>query len=141
MSARQPDGRNRDATIAAIVRAGVPAVSAIYRFGSSVTDAARADSDVDVAVLALEPLDPLVRFDLQERVAAAIHRSVDLVDLRRASTVMASQVVTRGIVLDEPDPAARARFENFVYSSYARLNEERRAILERVRAEGTVYGR
>jgi hypothetical protein len=28
-----------------------------------------------------------------------------------------------------------------VYSAYARLNEERRAILERVAAEGTVYGR
>jgi predicted nucleotidyltransferase len=141
MSARQPDGRSRDATIAAVVRAGVPAVSAIYRFGSSVIDATRADSDIDIAVLAPEPLDPLVRFDLQERVASAIHRSVDLIDLRRTSTVMASQVVTQGVVLDEPDPAARARFEDFVYSSYARLNEERRAILERVRIEGTVYGR
>lgn len=143
MAAGQTGDRDqeRDATIRAIVRAAVPGVSAIYRFGSSVTGAMRADSDVDVAVLAPEPLDPLARFDLQEQIASAIHQSVDLVDLRRASTVMASQIVTGGLVVDEPDPAARARFEDFVYSWYARLNEERRGILERVRTEGSVYGR
>lgn len=43
MSVRKPDGLDRDATIVAIVRSGVPAVSAIYRFGSSVTEATHAD--------------------------------------------------------------------------------------------------
>jgi uncharacterized protein len=139
MTARPP--ADRDATIAALVRAAVPDVVAVYRFGSSVSGTDRPDSDVDVAFLAPRPLDAIARFDLQEQVASAIHRSVDLVDLRRASTVMASQVVTTGLVIDEPDPDARGRFEDYVYGAYARLNEERRGILERVAAEGTVYGR
>jgi uncharacterized protein len=114
---------------------------AVYRFGSSASDTARSDSDVDVALLGAAPLDPLARCDLQELLAAAIHRSVDLVDLRRASSVMAHQVVTTGLLLYASNEAERGRFEDFVYSAYARLNEERRGILDRIAAEGTVYGR
>jgi uncharacterized protein len=138
MTSGPPD--RRDATIVAVVRAAVPDAVAVYRFGSSVAGTDRPDSDVDVAVLAAQPLEPLDRFDLQERIASAIHRSVDLVDLRRASTVMASQVVTTGVVIDDLDPDLRGRFEDYVFSAYARLNEERRGILERVATEGTVYG-
>jgi hypothetical protein len=70
-----------------------------------------------------------------------VRRQVDLVDLRSATTVMASQIVTTGVLLYDGDPAARGRFEDYVYSAYARLNEERRGILQRIAAEGTVYGR
>lgn len=119
----------------------VPGVQAIYRFGSSVTGSTRPDSDIDLAVLVDRALDPRNRFDLQERLAARLGRSVDLVDLRRASTVLASQVITTGQLLYEGDGTSRGAFEDYVYGAYARLNEERRAILDRVADEGTVYGR
>lgn len=131
----------RDSVVTSILTESLPDILAIYRFGSSAHGAERRDSDIDVAVLADRPLNPLERFDLQERLAAAIHQSVDLVDLRHASTVMASQVVTTGILLHDPRPAERGQFEDYVFSAYARLNEERRGILERIVAEGTVYGR
>jgi len=133
--------RGLDETVVAILRDAVPTAVAIYRFGSSVEGLHRPDSDVDLAVLADHPLDSWGRFDLQERVAAAVRRQVDLVDLRSATTVMASQIVTTGVLLYDGDPAARGRFEDYVYSAYARLNEERRGILQRIAAEGTVYGR
>jgi hypothetical protein len=63
------------------------------------------------------------------------------VDLSGASPVLAIQVVARGELLYEGDPAARGEYEDLVFSTYARLNEERRGILERIAAEGTVYGR
>jgi len=63
------------------------------------------------------------------------------VDLRAASTVMAMQVVGPGTVLYESDPEERGRFEDLTFSLYARLNEERRGILDRVAREGSVYGR
>ena len=87
------------------------------------------------------PFDPLLRFDLQERLASALGQSVDLVDLRVASPVMAIQVVAKGRLLLDADASARGRFEDLTYGVYARLNEERRGILQRVAAEGTVYGR
>jgi len=141
MSGYADDSSARDRALLATVTASIPDVIAVYRFGSSVNGTERRESDVDLAVLATRPLDPLARFDLQECLAAAIRQSVDLVDLRRASTVMASQVVTTGVLIHDGDPAERGRFEDYVYGAYARLNEERRGILERVAAEGSVYGR
>jgi len=114
---------------------------AVYRFGSSARGEARTDSDCDLAVLCRTPLARLARFDLQEHLAAALGRDVDLVDLSTASPVLAVQAVFHGRLLAETDAAARGAFEDRVLSSYARLNEERRGILERVVAEGTVHGR
>jgi hypothetical protein len=87
------------------------------------------------------PLDTDVRFDLQERVALALRRTVDLVDLRAASPVMAIQVIAKGVLLYDGDAGPRGHFEDFVYGAHARLNEERKGILDRIAAEGTVYGR
>ncbi|HUR34610.1 MAG TPA: nucleotidyltransferase domain-containing protein [Vicinamibacterales bacterium] len=113
---------------------------AVYQFGSSVGGSTHRGSDVDVAVLADRPLAATDRFDLQERVAGRLGRDVDLLDLRSASTVMAMQVITTGELLFDGDPVSRGAFEDRAFSSYARLNEERRGILERIAAEGTIYG-
>jgi predicted nucleotidyltransferase len=123
------------------LRSAVPDLVAVYRFGSTSSGAAGPESDVDLAVLAHSRLDPQARFDLQDHLASVFRRPVDLVDLRAASTVMAMQVIGTGTVLCETDPVERARFEDLTFSLYARLNEERRGILERVAREGTVYGR
>ena len=77
----------------ATIRAAMPDVQAIYRFGSMTAGTAGPDSDLDLAVLGPHPLDPMVRFDLQEQLASVVRRSVDLVDLRAASPVMAMHLV------------------------------------------------
>jgi predicted nucleotidyltransferase len=122
------------------IRRHVPAAMVVYAFGSVATGEDMRDSDVDLAVLASRPIDSVERWTLQETLASEVHRSVDLVDLRRASTVMRAQVIANGRVLWEADPDARARFEATAFSAYARLNEERRGILEDVRSRGTVHG-
>ncbi len=131
--------RIRDAV--ATIRAAMPDVQAIYRFGSTAAGTDGPGSDLDLAVLCSLPINPVVRFDLQEQLASVLRRPVDLVDLRAASPVMAMQVLGEGELLLDSAPEARGRFEDHAYGSYARLNEERRGILERVAAEGTVYGR
>ena len=130
-----------DQVAVAAIRLAVPELVAVYRFGSSVSGERSPGSDVDLAVLATTPIDPMLRFDLQEQLASALHQSVDLVDLRAASPVMAILVIGKGRVLLDNDASARGRFEDLTYGVYARLNEERRGILQRVAAEGTVYGR
>ena len=135
------DDLTRDTAAVGIIRAAVPDVLAIYRFGSTATSSQGPDSDIDLAVLGPHPLDPLVRFDVQEQLASALRRSVDLVDLRAASPVMAMQVLATGHLLHDAAPDTRGLFEDRAFGTYARLNEERRGILERVAAEGTVYGR
>lgn len=127
--------------VVAAIRAAMPDLQAIYRFGSTAAGTDGPGSDLDLAVLGPRPLPPMMRFDLQEQLAAVVRRAVDLVDLRAASPVMAMQVLAAGELLDDSAPEARGLFEDRAYGTYARLNEERRGILERVSAEGTVYGR
>lgn len=129
-----------DATAVAEIRAALPEVVAIYRFGSSADGTAGRESDVDLAVLTTLPLDAAARFDLQERLVQALRQPVDLVDLRSVSPVMAIQVIARGVLLYDANAATRGAFEDRVFGAYARLNEERRGILDRIAVEGTVYG-
>jgi len=130
-----------DAISRALLAERIPGLMALYRFGSSVDGALRPDSDLDYAVLAPQPLAPVARFDLQEELAGRVRRSIDLVDLRSASTVMRMQVVSRGVRVDVRDPTGTDTFEIAVYAAYARLNEERREILADIARHGTVHGR
>jgi predicted nucleotidyltransferase len=134
------DDHGRDTATVGTICAALPEVQAIYLFGSTATGTDGLHSDIDLAMLGPGPLDPLLRFDLQEQLASALGRSVDLIDLRTASPVMAMQVLATGRLLHDADPEARGLFEDRAFGAYARLNEERRGILERIAAEGTVYG-
>jgi predicted nucleotidyltransferase len=135
------DQHARDRAAVAALRAAVPTLIAVYRFGSSATGAESPESDIDLAILSTEPLDAVARYDLQQDLSSTLHRQVDLVDLPAASPVMAIQVISKGQLLYDANAETRGRFEDLTYGMYARLNEERRAILQRVAREGTVYGR
>lgn len=124
----------------ALLVAALPDLQAVYLFGSHAVGQAGADSDLDLAVLAARPLDPLERWEVQESVAGLIGCDVDLVDLRAASDVLRAQVLAHGRVVFDADPPARQAFEAYALSSYALLNEERALILDDVRKRGYVYG-
>lgn len=117
-----------------------PDLIAIYLFGSSVQETTNLESDIDLAVLPINPIDPLERWTLTQDLANLLKSDVDLVDLRMASTVMRIQVISSGQCLYESNRYERDRFEDYVYSSYARLNEERKEIINEVKNRGTVYG-
>jgi predicted nucleotidyltransferase len=129
-----------DNALIEFVKQVIPDLIALYRFGSQTKGSARPESDVDLAVLACHPIPALRRFELTQELAAQLHRDVDLVDLRNASTVMRMQVISTGECLASRDETGRREFEMYTYSDYARLNEERRDILKRISATGLVYG-
>jgi len=129
----------QDVQLISMVKKAVPGLIALYRFGSQATGEARQESDVDLAILAAEPCVPQRLLALREELATLLHREVDLIDLRAASTVLRMQVLAHGECLDSVQDLAREQFEDAVYASYARLNEERRGILDDVRARGAVY--
>src|SRR5262245_34139697 len=123
-----------------LLKESLPDLIAVYVFGSRASRQPHSRSDVDVAFLSRSPLDPVARWQLQEQIAAVLGIQVDLVDLRRASTVLRKEVVATGELVWDGAPLERARFEMCVLSSYARLNEERAGILEDIRRRGTIYG-
>lgn len=122
------------------IRQSLPELIALYRFGSQAKGTARSDSDVDLAILARDPIPSIRLFELAQELATLLHREVDLVDLRTASTVMRMQVLSTGTCLYSPDEPARRTFEMYAYSDYARLNEERREIVKGITKRGLVYG-
>ena len=85
-----------DNALIEFVKQVIPDLIALYRFGSQTKGSARPESDVDLAVLARQPIPALRRFELAQELAAQLHRDVDLVDLRNTSTVMRMQVISTG---------------------------------------------
>jgi len=118
----------------------IPELIAIYQFGSQARGDASRSSDIDLAVLARAPISAETLFQIAQDLAIQLHRDVDLLDLRAASTVMRAQVIATGQCLDSKDEPARAEFEMYAYSNYARLNEERRDILRDIKERGLIYG-
>jgi predicted nucleotidyltransferase len=112
----------------------------VYLFGSVARGDANRESDVDLAVLSGQPLSAVTRFDLEGRLEEKLRRSVDLIDLRKASAVFRVPILKDATLLHEADPRRRAEFECFAFSNYARLNEERAGILEDIRRSGRVHG-
>jgi len=62
--------------------------------------------------------------------AARLRRDVDPVDMSRVSTVPRSQVVGHGRRVFTGDMLRAARCEMYTLSDYARLDEERRGVVD-----------
>lgn len=129
-----------DSALIEYLHTAIPGLIAVYRFGSEAKGTAGPHSDIDLALLARHPLANLHRFELAQALAVHLHRDIDLVDLRAASTVMRMQVLSTGICLATFDDQARRTFEMYSYADYARLNEVRRVIVRGITARGLVYG-
>ncbi len=126
--------------VVTILREALPQLRLVYLFGSQARGDAQPSSDVDLAVLTPTPLPPMLRFDLQERLASAANRDVDLIDLQSASTVLRVQVIEGGAVIFEVNKEDRWQFETRCLSEYAYLNDERAGILADIQNRGTIYG-
>lgn len=119
----------------------VPEVWSIYRFGSADTLFERSDSDIDLAILLLKPVNNLARWELAQDLARQLRRDVDLVDLRSASTVLRQQVFQHGQRIYCADRFLADEFESRTLSDYVRLNEMRRGILNDIYQRRRIYAR
>lgn len=112
----------------------------IYLFGSTVAGHDHQDSDIDIAFLSdQKQLDHYERFMVAQKVASRLHRDVDLVDLKQASTVFQAQVVSNGKVIYCTNEQKKAEYEWRALKMYAKLNEERTEILRNINESGSVY--
>lgn len=107
------------------------APSFIWLFGSGAKEALKPESDIDLAFFSDDELDSYQVFMFAQELAGLLGREVDLIDLKKASTVMKAQIVGKGKLIYEQDPLQRKIFAMRVFKEYALLNEERQLILER----------
>ncbi|WP_018877740.1 nucleotidyltransferase domain-containing protein [Thioalkalivibrio sp. ALE28] len=91
-----------------------PGVVCAYLFGSHSRGEARVGSDIDLAVLMVEPvaeglLNPLalLQMDLEDATGC----TVDLIDLQKAGADLIHRVLRDGVVVFESDAPRRVAFE------------------------------
>ncbi|AQQ55420.1 type VII toxin-antitoxin system MntA family adenylyltransferase antitoxin [Planococcus lenghuensis] len=110
-------------------------------FGSTANGTARQDSDLDIAFLSNQQFDEYQVFIIAQELAAILNQDVDLIDLARASTVFQMQIVSSGKLLFGEDERQRMEFEMKTYKMYAKLNEERQPILDKIDESKSIYGK
>ena len=103
----------------------------IYLFGSYAAGKARDDSDLDLAFLSSEEIDDYQRFLTAQKLASKLNIDVDLIDLSQASTVFRAQII-QGELLYAENKQQKQEFEMLTLKKYARLNEERKEIIEKI---------
>ena len=133
----------RKESLIAVLKQRLPGLLAIYAFGSRVQNqgqAARSDSDLDLAVLLEGYGNPVALFDLSGDLADISGCPVDLLDIRAASTVMQYQILTQGTAWWRKDVRA-GLFEAAMLSEKMALNEARAGLIQDVTQRGSVYGR
>lgn len=102
-------------------------------YGSAATGKLRRDSDVDVAVLFAKPLSMDERLALCERLTAATHREIDLVELCNLGGEILHQVLTKGRVLVKNDEQAYyGLLQRMVYNAEDFMPQVRQVLRERV---------
>lgn len=122
------------------LREQLPALMAIYVFGSRSQGTANAQSDLDLAVLVEGYVESLTLWQLSQTLADRLNMDVDLLDLRAASTVMQYQVLTTGQRLWSCGMASD-EFELFVLSDKFDLDIRRQPLLDQIKEDGRIYGR
>nr|WKN34085.1 nucleotidyltransferase domain-containing protein [Tunicatimonas sp. TK19036] len=127
--------------LTSLLQKALPQIQAIYLFGSIAQGQSTPESDVDIAILCPERLEPLHRWNLAQQLARELHRDVDLIDLQQASTVMRFQVVSTSERIYTQDENKMAWWELQVYQLYLTLNDDRKPILDEIKKTGTIYGR
>lgn len=101
-------------------------LDALWLFGSEAQGRARADSDVDLAVLFRDRPSALELLDAKADLVQALDRQVDLVDLQRASPILAMQVLKGGQLLVDHNPTRRISFVAHVPGRYEDIQRIRR---------------
>lgn len=135
-----PRTHRLDDAIVATLRERLGDLKAVYRYGSAGGIHQRADSDLDLAVLAGHRLSFEEQCTLAADLSQLVNLDVDLNDLRSLPVTLRVQIVTAGARIYAADEPEAEEYDSRTLSDYARLNEERRGILEDIRRRGRIYG-
>jgi predicted nucleotidyltransferase len=106
-----------ESSIVSMLRERLGGLKLVYLFGSQASGGATPESDVDLGVCCSAPVDPLVRYELEQDLAVELSRDVDLVDMVVAGDVVNKEIVENGVLLFGNTDSAE-RYELKVYSDY-----------------------
>jgi uncharacterized protein len=112
----------------------------IYLFGSFAKGEGREDSDIDLAIYTDIIIDAYKLFLIANNLSFEVKRDVQIIDLRDISTVFSAQIVGTREVLYSEDERLMASYDIRIFKDYAKLNEERKIVLDAIERDGKIYG-
>lgn len=111
----------------------------IYLFGSYATGEAKSESDIDIAIYLNKQITPYELFLISNKLSLRLKKDIDLINLNETSTVFAAQIVSKGHILYTKDDILRQTYSMKIFKEYAKLNEERKVVLDSIREDGSIY--
>ncbi|HPJ12089.1 MAG TPA: nucleotidyltransferase domain-containing protein [Caldisericia bacterium] len=129
-------------TIVEICLASYPNLHAIYLFGSFGTPYEREDSDIDIAILFHHSFktDTSRFVNLISDLSHTLHKTVDLVSLRDAGTILQKEIVYKGKRIYCDNGFKVDEYEVFIMRRYQLFLEERKEIVQDGLEKGRFYG-
>lgn len=112
----------------------------IYLFGSFARGEGREDSDIDLAIYSNEEVNAYDLFIISNQLSFKVKRDVQIVNLKDIDTVFAAQIVGNKEELYCEDEILSANYDIRTFKDYAKLNEERKIILDAIERNGRIYG-
>lgn len=112
----------------------------IYLFGSFAKGEGREDSDIDIAIYTDEEISGYDLFIISNKLSFEVKRNVEVIDLKNIDTVFASQIVGNREELYCEDEILKGNYNIKTFREYAKLNEERKIILDAIERDGRIYG-
>lgn len=112
----------------------------IYLFGSFSKGEGREDSDIDLAIYIENKISAYDLFTISNQLSFIVKRDVQIVNLKDIDTVFASQIVGNREELYCEDEFLKANYNMKTFRDYAKLNEERKIILDAIERDGRIYG-
>jgi uncharacterized protein len=106
-----------ESAIVRMLRKRLDGLKLVYLFGSEASGGATPESDIDLGFCCLTPVDPVVRYELEQDLAVELSRDVDLIDMVVAGDVVNKEIVEKGVLLFGNTESAE-RYELSVYSDY-----------------------
>ena len=126
--------------IVTTLKQDIPMLQAIYLFGSQRDGSATISSDIDIAYLAIRPLDNLERWKLSQKLASILSYDIDLIELSETNTIFRYQILSTSDRIYGEGYEIES-FETLAYSFYLRFQEERKPILDEIMKNKSVLGR
>ena len=116
-------------------------LQAVYLFGSYAYNMERSDSDIDLAFFGENKYSNETMYNLSLKLSEQLNKDFDCIDLQSANNVFAVHIIDTGKTIFNGDKNAVSNFEMRSLSQYAKLNEERKDIIQDILVRGSIYGK
>ena len=128
------------ASLVSLLKKELPDLQGVYLFGSVARGDATIASDIDIAILCKQPLNPKFKSKLTEQLENLLQKNIDLIELRFVNIIFQEEILCHAKRIATFDEKACECYEDYIYCSAMDFREFRKPHILEIIARGSVYG-